>query len=110
MFVDEKRNGEKIDGGTVLLLAPPMPSIAGFLAFCESKEPSETYDWCDPHNCACAQYARAIGRFDSWIEDRGSTWMPLDKIAQSVRRSTPWPKITREFTDLAKALRTASAS
>ncbi len=37
-----------------------------FAEWLESKKSDEQYDWTDPSRCACAQFAKDIGRFDAW--------------------------------------------
>ena len=36
-------------------------TLEAFLTWVEKKDPKETYDWGDSHNCACAQYAEFLG-------------------------------------------------
>jgi len=86
----------------VIALSKPQPSVAGFLAFCESKDPKEEYKYTNPHQCACAQYARSIDRYESWRSPRDvALWHRLDGIAQ-LERFAP---SSRTFGELAERLR-----
>jgi hypothetical protein len=45
--------------------APPAtaePSLAGFAAWCEAKDPQESYNLYDATLCAYGQYFRSVGR------------------------------------------------
>lgn len=41
-----------------------------FLAFVKGKPGDEEYDWLDPHECACGQFATSLG----WDGDLDSVW------------------------------------
>ena len=43
------------------------PSLDGFIAWLETKDPSETYNWGNCNECAAGQYAKAIG-FENWAD------------------------------------------
>lgn len=45
------------------------PSLAGLIAWLETKNPNETYVWHDSNNCLIAQYGKSIG----WSPMRMST-------------------------------------
>lgn len=50
------------------------------------KDPNEDYYWSDANNCACAQFAKDIGRFDDWqVRDMTilSDWEKLNIAARS---------------------------
>lgn len=67
------------------------PSMAGFLAFCESKPPEEEYNWLDNTNCACGQYAQSAGIFASWRDTRNwesPGWGVLNILASGVLGDT----------------------
>jgi hypothetical protein len=37
------------------------PSLEGFIAWLETKDPEERYDWLSFSTCACGQYMRSLG-------------------------------------------------
>ena len=36
-------------------------SLEGFIAWLETKDPEERYDWLSFNTCACGQYLRSLG-------------------------------------------------
>ncbi len=64
------------------------PSIDGAVAYWAGKRPDEAYNWRDPAECACGQYAREIGRVKEWFGHsqcrggRASRWDMLNTIAR----------------------------
>lgn len=67
MYLEDKKAGES-------------PTLAEFIAWLETKNPAETYDWIDIENCAVAQFCREkTGRWDSY--NSNSPIARLDKLA-----------------------------
>jgi hypothetical protein len=75
MFIDEKRDGEAQEA-----------SFTGFRAFVETKDPAEEYNWPDGTACACAQYARSIGKYEEWeaplTDEVREFWLRLNRLAR----------------------------
>jgi hypothetical protein len=59
---------------------PKVPSLDGFIEWLRTKAQDEPYDWVNPVQCACAQYARDIGCYDAWLNHR-EAWTQLNGIA-----------------------------
>jgi hypothetical protein len=61
------------------------PSFAGFIAWLEKHPTDDEYVWGDNNDCACAQYAKSLGRFDEWRSRswnrNGRIWFFLDGAA-----------------------------
>lgn len=57
MFVETKAPGETP--------VKQNPSLEGFVAWLETKDPNEAYNYLAPHVCACGQYSLFLGEF--WI-------------------------------------------
>src|ERR1700704_1357829 len=43
---------------------PVEPSLKGIIAWLETKDPKEEYNYCDSKNCAMSQYLKSIGQRD----------------------------------------------
>ena len=92
MFRDDKTQGEQ------QAEVVQYPSREGFLAFCETKDPSEEYTYVDIGYCACAQYADSIGLRQEWLDAplfderfqhrHHGIWSRLDVLAQDVQLRT----------------------
>ena len=54
MFLDEKKTGEAATDAEV-------PSLRGLIAWLETQDPTEIYNWTDAQNCVLGQYYRTIG-------------------------------------------------
>lgn len=52
MYLDTKREGEA---------QTATPSLRGLIAWLETKDQTETYDWSNAENCVLGQYYRALG-------------------------------------------------
>jgi hypothetical protein len=75
MYLETKRDGEA-----------QQPSLQGFIAWLETKDPAEKYNWSRADQCACGQYARHLGvRWNPW---RGNIWGRLNSIAYLVQPRT----------------------
>lgn len=48
-------------------------SREGFLAFLESRDPNEVYNWMDYNECPAAQYAKAAGVWDAFGFEKDRT-------------------------------------
>jgi hypothetical protein len=87
------------------------PTFAGFIAFCESKDPNEHYEWSSYSDCACAQYAKSIG-FENWTKHAhdGELWDQLNNIAAMVPTAWNIEDMRRNWTfgELVKRLRAAA--
>ena len=74
MFVEDKGQG---GGGAVV-----HPSREGMAAWLRTKDPGEYYDWTGYGHCACAQYAKSIGRFPEWVDhSNDGIWGDLNGAA-----------------------------
>ena len=59
------------------------------IAWLEQQGPDQRYEWNDSRFCACAQFARAIGRYDEWegvirehrLHENGNPWGELNRCA-----------------------------
>jgi len=54
------------------------------IAWLETQDPTQTYQWFDGNNCVCAQFAKAIDRFDEWLlrnQNGMVEWNILNRIA-----------------------------
>jgi hypothetical protein len=74
MFVETKREGEA--------QTEPKPSLAGFAAWLENKEPDEIYNWADCRGgCAVSQYfsslTKSLDPIASLWRDYGGELDPL---------------------------------
>lgn len=58
-------------------------TIRGLIAWLETKDPSEMYDYTSPHQCMCAQYYRAHGY---WFVQASS-----NHIRHGIAEYTPLP-------------------
>lgn len=61
----------------------PQLTIEAFADWCEKQPAEKSYNWASEDNCACAQYAKALGMPDAF-EGRYSTdgfWAKADQIA-----------------------------
>lgn len=62
------------------------PSIEDFIAWLETKDPTEQYVWLDTSICACGQYAASIG-VEGWSKKASNgdvLWNELNNLA------APW--------------------
>lgn len=66
---------------------PQAQDIKDFIAWLETKDPNETYDWEDSNNCACAQFYRSLGRGSN-----DKTWLmgKLDALAWGKLGAREW--------------------
>ena len=72
------------------------PSLAGFIAFAETRDPSESYNWNSPTNCAAAQYKKYLtGDADGWSRD--GRYAPLNGIAFHARTFGELARIARHY-------------
>ena len=62
---------------------PNEPTLPGFVAWLERKDPTERYHWPTAEICACGQYAKEIG-VKSWLgSDEG--WSKLNRLARGAK-------------------------
>lgn len=80
MFLEEKNLNAAVK-------APVAPTFAGFLAFCESKDLDERYEYMAVGNCAFAQYLHAIGFLTARCG--GDYWR--EGIEDQARHALPFP-------------------
>jgi hypothetical protein len=72
------------------------PSLAGFIAFAETKNPSETYNWNSPRNCAVAQYKTYLtGDMEGWSRD--GRYVRLNALAFQARTFGELARIARQY-------------
>jgi hypothetical protein len=64
------------------------PSLAGFIAWLETKDPNGCYDWRSCKECACSQYAASLGvyNWDRYVNEE--PWIMLNHLASN---GAPWP-------------------
>jgi hypothetical protein len=55
------------------------PTLPGFIAWLESKDPNEKYNWPNSEKCACGQYARSLG-VEDWRSD--DKWSKFNMLAR----------------------------
>lgn len=79
-----------------------MLSIEAFADWCEKQPADKAYDYLDPYNCACAQYAANLGLAYRVIcpSETGSFWERAEWIAVPDDNFS-----TASFSDLAARLR-----
>lgn len=53
------------------MLARNPDSLLSFIAWLETKDPNEKYDYCAPGDCLLAQYLQAMGSPDYWLTHNG---------------------------------------
>jgi hypothetical protein len=89
MYLETKRGGEV-----------GQPSLQGFIAWLETQDPEQQYQWSCSGECACAQYARHLG-VKSW----GDVWNPY-RIIWSELNSIAYLVQPRTFGNLLKYAKT----
>jgi hypothetical protein len=59
------------------------PTLPGFVAWLERKDPNEHYRWPNSEICACGQYAKTLG-MKTWqgSGSNSSTWTQLNSLAR----------------------------
>ena len=57
------------------------PSLEGFIAWLETKNPDETYHWPRGTECAVGQYATSIGKIEEFLIRKNECWRRLNRIA-----------------------------
>jgi hypothetical protein len=57
------------------------PSLEDFIAWLESKDPNESYNWIHASTCACGQYATSIGIVD-WLTFENGPFSLLNSLAK----------------------------
>jgi hypothetical protein len=63
---------------------------AQFIAWLNTKDPTEYYSWSNPHKCACGQFAASFGQTIDWFNDARSQtdrWMELNAAARKHPRN-----------------------
>lgn len=79
--------------GVPIETKPTEPTLAGFVAWLDTKDSHEKYYWFNGSNCAVAQYAHSVGLKRSYLlrwvdtDGLGKIWGQLDWIAQRGRHS-----------------------
>jgi hypothetical protein len=71
------------------------PSLAGFIAWLETKDPNERYNWDQPAICACGQYAASIGKKGWPVFEE--PWRTLNHLACNAIMSRPEPSQVRRY-------------
>jgi hypothetical protein len=71
------------------------PLREAMITWLEGKDPEERYDWGDRDGCACAQFAKATGRWDEWqgllVERRSLGSLRLSgSLASLIEREPEW--------------------
>jgi hypothetical protein len=69
------------------------PSLDDFIAWLETKPPGEGYNWVQPRECACAQYAASIGLpWFEWVSHAWNTQGPVGfwERMNLLERERPW--------------------
>ena len=61
------------------------------IAWLEQQDPDQRYGWGDYRTCACAQFAKSIGRYDEWESEikkhhlKEGPWQKLNRYAAGLR-------------------------
>ncbi len=70
------------------------PSLEDFIAWLETKDPNEEYEWLSINICPCTQYAKSIGEKD-WPAKhndlktaKGKVWYALNHLAHNASPRT----------------------
>jgi hypothetical protein len=84
MFVETKAPGE-----APVKAKPQYPSLDGFIAWLETKDPQECYHFPDCKACACGQYSASLGEF--WLRrTEGGVVSFVYHGLNELARAEPW--------------------
>ena len=67
---------------------PKEPTLPGFVAWLERKDPNERYEWPKAEICACGQYAKEVMGQSDWIGRDG--FSELNMLARGPLELTAW--------------------
>jgi hypothetical protein len=88
------------------------PSLEGFIAWLETKDPDESFNYHDSDMCACGQYAKSIGTemWGIWPEETHTAiWDRLNGVACSRDAQRNWTfghtlEVAREMLKFERAM------
>jgi hypothetical protein len=91
------------------------PSLEGFIAWLETKDPNEEYDYHNSEACACGQYAASI-HTEMWLFDTAEfvLWDRLNGLACSRDAQGNWTfghtlKVAREMLKFERSFQSCAA-
>ncbi len=81
---------------------PKEPTMPGFVAWLERKDPNERYDWPRSEICACGQYATELG-VKNWQADHNN-WHQMNMLARGPIDLDQWETASEDYWTFGKLL------